>query len=61
MRIRSTKIEKSSVFRRREALFPEVSLPKWRALKPQGKKEEVKVESAGSFVLAQGKQKKKAN
>ena len=37
--IRSTKIEKSSVFRGQEALFPEVSLPKWRAHRPQAKKE----------------------
>ena len=37
--IRSTKIEKSSVFRGQEALSPEVSLPKWRAHRPQAKKE----------------------
>ncbi len=37
--IRSTKIEKSCVFRGQEALFPEVSLPKWRAHRPQAKKE----------------------
>ena len=32
-------IEKSNVFRGQEALLPEVSLPKWRAHRPQAKKE----------------------
>ena len=33
------KLKKSSVFRGQEALSPEVSLPKWRAHRPQAKKE----------------------
>ena len=36
--ISSTETEKSSVFRGQEALSPEVSLPKWRAHRPQAKK-----------------------
>ena len=52
---------KKYCFSKTGSTFPEVSLPKWRALKPQAKKEGVKVGSAGSFVLAQGKPKRRAN
>ena len=37
--IRSTKIGKRVVFQGQGALSPEVSLPKWRAHRPQAKKE----------------------
>ena len=34
------KLKKNNVFKGQEALFPEVSLAKWRALGPEAKKEE---------------------
>ena len=33
------KLKKKGVFRGQETLFPEVSLPKWRALRPEAKTE----------------------
>jgi hypothetical protein len=58
--IRSTKIEKNSVFLGQEALFPEVSLPKWRALKPQAKKEGGKSWKCRVIRFSAGKAKRKA-
>ena len=51
-------IEKSSVFPEQEALFPEVSLPKWRALKPQAKKEGGKSWKCRVIRVGAGKAKK---
>jgi len=49
---------KKVVFPKQEALFPEVSLPEWRALKPQAKKEGGKSWKRRVIRVGAGKDKK---